>query len=267
MDQKKLRELTKKEKERRGQDVPSKRRHPEPKAKPGANKRLAQEVEMPPPKVPKKAVENGEKLEKIDPKQVPVPVPEIPPEVPEISEKVEVEASETLAPEVNEAEDSPPAPPVPMAPAEPEGPQSTPMTEANRLDEEEPKGLPEGFFDDPDMDAKMRGEEAPSKKAERELEEGLKRFEREMQAEQEKAEEKRHEIDEEKYEVAAAEEQDFQVQLQSRLEKLRQQTANRKLNLPKEEEKADEDDTAVDDDDDDDDLALDWRAKGFSWED
>ena len=257
MDQKKLRELTKKEKERRGQDVPSlKRRHPEPKAKQSANKRPPQEVEMPPPKVPKKgAVENGEKLEKIE-KQV----PEIP-EVPEISEKVEVEESEAMA-SVNESEDSPTAPTVPMAPTEPEVPQSTPMTESLG-DEEEPKGLPEGFFDDPDMDAKMRGEEAPSKKAERELEEGLKRFEREMQAEQEKAEEKRHEIDEEKYEVAAAEEQDFQVQLQSRLEKLRQQTANRKLNLPKEEEKA-EDDTAVDDDDDDDDLALDWRAKGFS---
>lgn len=267
MDQKKLRELTKKEKERRGQDLPSKRRHPEPKHVAhvaNVQRRQAPEVEMPPPKVPKKGVENGETLEKIDPKQVPVPVPEIPaPEVPQIAEASE--ASETLAAEVDEAEDSPPAPTVPMAPAEPEGPQSTPMTEVS-LGEEEPKGLPEGFFDDPDMDAKMRGEEAPSKKAERELEEGLKRFEREMQAEQEKAEEKRHEIDEEKYAVAAAEEQDFQVQLQSRLEKLRQQTANRKLNLPKEEEKADEDDTAVDDDDDDD-LALDWRAKGFSWED
>ena len=106
------------------------------------------------------------------------------------------------------------------------------QNEAAEAEPADDTGLPEGFFDDPDVDAKMRGKEAPSKRAERELEEGFRRFEREMQAEQEKAEEARHEIDEQKYEAAAAEESEFQVQLQSRLELLRQKTANLKRPKP-----------------------------------
>jgi len=71
------------------------------------------------------------------------------------------------------------------------------------------QNLPAGFFDDPEQDAKVRGVEAPSIRAQRELEEGLKRFERELLIETEKAEETRHELDEEKYEDAAAEEMQF----------------------------------------------------------
>lgn len=82
-------------------------------------------------------------------------------------------------------------------------------------------GLPEGFFDDPDLDAKVRGVEAPSDRAQRNLEEGLKRFEKEMLVEAEKAEEARHEIDEERYEQVAAEEDAFQRTLEGRLEELR----------------------------------------------
>jgi len=198
-------------------------------------------------------------------------------DAPEIDSKIDSEQGVEATQEASEAEPAaaedsadpgPEEPEEAIGPMKPSGPvlgqaaQEAPEAEDEG---EEPKGLPEGFFDDPDMDAKMRGEEAPSKRKERELEEGLKRFEREMQAEQEKAEETRHEIDEEKYAVAAAEEEEFQVQLQSRLEKLRQQTASRKLNLPKEEEEEKEEE--IDDegeDDDDEDLALDWRAKGFS---
>merc|ERR1712066_774569 len=56
--------------------------------------------------------------------------------------------------------------------------------------------LPVGFFDDPELDAKARGVEAPSVVAHRELEEGLKRFEKEMIVEREKAEEARNALEE-----------------------------------------------------------------------
>merc|ERR1712146_579863 len=129
-------------------------------------------------------------------------------------------------------------------------------------EQEEDKGqLPEGFFDDPELDAKVRGTEAPSVKAERELEEGLKRFEREMAQEQELAEEKRHEIDEEMYASTAADEQEFQSRLQSRLEALRKRTKDALAKKAEEAaasapvsadaSEANEDDEDADDDDDD----------------
>jgi len=146
-------------------------------------------------------------------------------------------------------------------------------TAAEEAEEEQPQGLPEGFFDDPELDAKVRGAEAPSKIAERELEEGLKRFEREMVAETEKAEETRHDLDEQKYEAAAADEQEFQKRLHARLAALRKKTQE---GLSKKQTEASaaapatgaagnanaEDDG--EDDDDEEDVAFDWRAKGFS---
>merc|ERR1719440_690204 len=87
---------------------------------------------------------------------------------------------------------------------------------------EAPPQLPEGFFDDPEQDAKARGVEAPSVKAQRELEEGLKRFEKEMLVEREKAEEARNELEEDRAEEQAVEEEDLQRDLKGRLEALRQ---------------------------------------------
>eukprot|EP00418_Pyrodinium_bahamense_P039493 CAMPEP_0179208284 /NCGR_PEP_ID=MMETSP0796-20121207/103872_1 /TAXON_ID=73915 /ORGANISM="Pyrodinium bahamense, Strain pbaha01" /LENGTH=302 /DNA_ID=CAMNT_0020913233 /DNA_START=32 /DNA_END=936 /DNA_ORIENTATION=- len=91
--------------------------------------------------------------------------------------------------------------------------------------------LPEGFFDDPELDAKVRGVEAPSVRSQRELEEGLKRFEKEMEVEMEQSEETRHELDEAKYEQVAAEEVEFQGRLQSRLLQLQEQAAAKRRRL------------------------------------
>merc|ERR1712176_801842 len=87
--------------------------------------------------------------------------------------------------------------------------------------EQEEQALPAGFFDDPEADAKARGVETPSQRAQRELEDGLKKFEREMAVEIEQAEETRHELDEEKAEEVAEEEEEFQTSLRSRLADLR----------------------------------------------
>jgi len=134
--------------------------------------------------------------------------------------------------------------------------------------------LPEGFFDDPEQDAKARGVEAPSVIAQRELEEGLKRFEKELIVEKEKAEEVRHEIDEEKYEQAAAEEEEFQRSLQGRLALLRKQSADKAAlaavakaaadkKAAEEKMAADEAEGGDDVDSDDSDVDFDWRAKHF----
>lgn len=132
--------------------------------------------------------------------------------------------------------------------------------------------LPEGFFDDPDLDAKVRGAEAPSIKAQRELEEGLKRFEKEIVVEVEKAEEARHDIDEEKYERVFAEEQEFQSSLQGRLEKLRKIAAEKLSQRKSESGTAAAAAAAADDaedagasggEDSGSDVEFDWRAKGF----
>merc|ERR1712113_759079 len=97
--------------------------------------------------------------------------------------------------------------------------------------------LPEGFFDDPELDAKVRGIETPAQRHQRELEEGLKKFEREMVVEIEQAEETRNELDEEKAEYVAAEEEEFQSDLRGRLAALRKRAADRNAAL-QEAEKA-----------------------------
>merc|ERR1712083_1226394 len=94
-------------------------------------------------------------------------------------------------------------------------------------DEETTGALPAGFFDDPELDAKARGVEAPSQRAQRELEEGLKKFEREMAVQIEESEETRNELDEEKAEEVAAEEEEFQSSLRGRLAALRKRAADR----------------------------------------
>merc|ERR1712039_535272 len=99
-------------------------------------------------------------------------------------------------------------------------------------------GIPEGFFDDPELDAKARGVEAPSQRAERELEEGLKKFEREMAVEIEHAEETRHELDEEKAEEVLQEEEEFQTSLRDRITLLRKRAIERTKRIQEEEEAA-----------------------------
>jgi len=137
------------------------------------------------------------------------------------------------------------------------------------------KELPEGFFDDPELDAKVRGIEAPSVRNQRELEEGLKRFEREMAVEIEQSEETRHELDEEKYEQAAKEEEEFQGSLQSRLLELRKRAAAQSRQQQEERTASSTDapaavaandvgkasDAAGDNSDSD--IEFDWRSKGF----
>merc|ERR1712137_1384505 len=90
---------------------------------------------------------------------------------------------------------------------------------------------PEGFFDDPEQDAKVRGIETPAQRHQRELEEGLKKFEREMVVEIEQAEETRNELDEEKAEEVLAEEQEFQSDLRGRLAALRKRAADKQRAL------------------------------------
>ena len=130
------------------------------------------------------------------------------------------------------------------------------------------QGLPEGFFDDPDADAKARGIEAPSVRVERELEEGMKKFEEEMAQETERAESTRHEIDEKRYEEAAGEEREFQLKLEARLRSLRKEAQDKvaliqtkpcelAVAAPQGSE-PDEDSGASDGD-----VEFDWRAKAF----
>merc|ERR1719375_1989705 len=131
-------------------------------------------------------------------------------------------------------------------------------------EEEEKSQLPEGFFDDPELDAKARGVEAPSVVTQRELEEGLKRFEKEMMVEREKAEEARNELDEDKAEELAAEEDEFQRSLQGRLDALRKRQAeavNKSAAAAAEEQKeATAEAEEEDGDDSGSDVEFDWRA-------
>ncbi|CEM24433.1 unnamed protein product [Vitrella brassicaformis CCMP3155] len=88
--------------------------------------------------------------------------------------------------------------------------------------------LPTGFFDDPEQDAKARGLEKPSWRRDRELESELKRFEAQMEIEQQKREWMQHRSDEEK----AADDLEEQISLQkdyaSRFERLQQLRAKRR---------------------------------------
>lgn len=157
------------------------------------------------------------------------------------------------------------------APSEGTGGDAEDQAEAEEGDDPGSK-LPAGFFDNPDLDAKARGQEAPSVRKVRELEEGLKRFEKEMLVETEIAEETRHELDEQKHEEVTAEEVEFQGKLQERLEFLRQQrerAAQRKAESEKAAASAAAENTAAasaDADGEDSsgsDVEFDWRAKGF----
>jgi len=127
--------------------------------------------------------------------------------------------------------------------------------------------IPEGFFDDPEEDARARGIELPSVRARRELEVGLKRFEQEIAVETELAEETRQELDEGRHEDAANDEDAFQKSLQDRLEAFRQQTAA-KLKYLEQTKKVPSEDTvdslnASDENFSDSDVEFDWRAKNF----
>eukprot|EP00427_Karlodinium_veneficum_P034239 CAMPEP_0169280006 /NCGR_PEP_ID=MMETSP1016-20121227/55343_1 /TAXON_ID=342587 /ORGANISM="Karlodinium micrum, Strain CCMP2283" /LENGTH=189 /DNA_ID=CAMNT_0009368235 /DNA_START=48 /DNA_END=614 /DNA_ORIENTATION=- len=119
--------------------------------------------------------------------------------------------------------------PMPLVPAEDAivpilSQDGEPKPEVEESELSEPQ-LPEGFFDDPEQDAKARGVEAPSVIAQRDLEEGLKRFEKEMLIEREKAEEARNEIEEDRNEEQTAEEDAFQKNLRSRIEALHRKKA------------------------------------------
>merc|ERR1712061_528999 len=101
----------------------------------------------------------------------------------------------------------------------------------------------------------------------RELEEGLKKFEREMVVEIEQSEETRNELDEEKAEEVLAEEQDFQSNLRGRLAALRKKAAERDRVLQAAAEaakrEAPQETTEAEDpaDDSGSDVEFDWRAK------
>mmetsp|Transcript_35334 Transcript_35334/g.77246 ORF Transcript_35334/g.77246 Transcript_35334/m.77246 type:complete len:341 (-) Transcript_35334:98-1120(-) len=135
-------------------------------------------------------------------------------------------------------------------------------------DEPPPPRLPSGFFDDPELDAKARGVEAPSVAAARELEEGLKRFEREIAVEQEQAEETRNEIDEERFVETTMEEEEFQKDLYGRIEALRKRRKTVHLDGDSVQQKElDTEGLAAEEEDVDEgsdvDVDFDWRAKGF----
>merc|ERR1711957_876540 len=140
-------------------------------------------------------------------------------------------------------------------------------------EEEDTGALPAGFFDDPEQDARARGVEAPSQKMQRELEDGLKKFEREMAVQIEESEETRNELDEEKAEEVAAEEEDFQSSLRGRLAALRKRAAERDrvlqeaaaaaTNSASEEMAVSNAEDGVDGVDSDSDVEFDWRAKDF----
>lgn len=126
--------------------------------------------------------------------------------------------------------------------------------------------LPEGFFDDPDLDAKARGQEKPSEVAKRELEVELKKFEKEMAVVQEDSEIVRHEMDEEKYEKAAAEEDHFQEAMAKHLQGLRKKTEKAKTALQPSHAPAPKPAPIEDDEkeiESDEEVDFDWRAKGF----
>ncbi|CAE7320954.1 unnamed protein product [Symbiodinium microadriaticum] len=236
MDQKKLRELTKQEKARRGPGQGTAvasvlKRKQEAKAE-LAKRAKAEAAKMLPPAVPKTAG-----AESKEPEEAEVPEAKDAEQIPAAADKEITEPLEEEDAEQEEAMVGPLAAPAESQQLKATGTLSAAPAEAPKPAEAEAEegqddqALPEGFFDDPEQDAKVRGMEAPSRKAEREIEEGLRRFEREMAAEQEKAEETRHAIDEKKYEALAAEEEEFQTQLESRLVKLRQAASERKKGM------------------------------------
>merc|ERR1719217_308828 len=144
--------------------------------------------------------------------------------------------------------------------------------EGEEAAEEVEPALPAGFFDDPEEDARARGVETPAERAKRELEEGLKKFEKEMAVEQEKAEETRHELDEERFEDQAQEENDFQSALLGRIQALRkkkdlkvQESAAKAAETARKaaEDTAAAEAVAENEDDSGSDVDFDWRSKGF----
>ncbi|CAE7949076.1 unnamed protein product [Symbiodinium sp. KB8] len=197
-----------------------------------AKRAKAEAAKMLPPAVPKTAG-----AESKEPEEAEVPEAKDAEQIPAAADKEITEPLEEEDAEQEEAMVGPLAAPAESQQLKATGTLSAAPAEAPKPAEAEAEegqddqALPEGFFDDPEQDAKVRGMEAPSRKAEREIEEGLRRFEREMAAEQEKAEETRHAIDEKKYEALAAEEEEFQTQLESRLVKLRQAASERKKGM------------------------------------
>eukprot|EP00927_Polykrikos_kofoidii_P046304 TRINITY_DN40527_c0_g1_i1.p1 TRINITY_DN40527_c0_g1~~TRINITY_DN40527_c0_g1_i1.p1 ORF type:complete len:428 (-),score=111.96 TRINITY_DN40527_c0_g1_i1:139-1422(-) len=137
--------------------------------------------------------------------------------------------------------------------------------------ETKPDGLPEGFFDDPEADARARGVETPSERKKRELEDGMKRFAREIEVEQEKGEETRYELEEARFEEVVEDEEDFQHDLQSRIEVLRrrqstkmQEAAEMTADVPVALNAGKGSDDEGDGEDSGSDVDFDWRAKGFA---
>lgn len=136
-------------------------------------------------------------------------------------------------------------------------------------EEEKPMSvIPEGFFDDPEQDAKVRGVEAPSARKERELTEGLKLFERQMEQEVEKSEATRHELDEEAYEKNFNLEQQKQKAYWNKLERLRKIREEKAAEAAAASAASATVDAEAGGDKDDDegdssgsDLDFDWRAK------
>lgn len=247
MDQKKLRELMKKEKERRGQG-----------AAPAAPARVApgRATKVAP------AVAEVPRAATVAPAKAPVAAPAEAAAAPKALASLVGGGDDSEEEEAPEALEEGPPGPAPLAVAADAlalVPEAAPQAAEEPADQ--PEGLPAGFFDDPDLDAKARGVEGPTARAKRELEDGIKRFEKEMLLEQERADETRHELDEEKAEEQMAEEEELQSHLLGRLSKLREMAAKRpKLSTPKEAVSQAEDEEEISDAE----LDVDWRAKGFT---
>ncbi|XP_062259988.1 zinc finger protein 830 [Platichthys flesus] len=125
------------------------------------------------------------------------------------------------------------------------------------------EALPEGFFDDPVRDAKVRKVDAPQDQMDKEWDE----FQKEMRQVNTKSEAIVAEDDEEGRLERQIDEIDEQIQCYKRVELLRdKRDVAKNQPLPRSDEQMETDDMSVDEEDDEEELlgllSGDWRAKG-----
>lgn len=122
--------------------------------------------------------------------------------------------------------------------------------------------LPAGFFDDPEIDAKIRGVETPADKMDREWES----FQRELQHETGQSEQLIDEEQETGHIDREIDEIDEQIQFYSLIDKLCDKKESVVHKLKDKHSNDDEEAMAVDSSSEDDDDILDWREKdAFTW--
>ncbi|XP_047444643.1 zinc finger protein 830 [Mugil cephalus] len=124
------------------------------------------------------------------------------------------------------------------------------------------EALPEGFFDDPVRDAKVRNVDAPKDQMDKEWEE----FQKEIRQVNTKSEAIVAEDDEEGRLERQIDEIDEQIECYKRVELLRDKRDLVKSKMPRKEEKMETDDSIVEEEEDEEELlgllSQDWRAKG-----